>query len=173
MAEIPKVHSDVLSGKPCQNPPVRGASGEATIPLKQGYLLRHHRNFQMKGEQEQAMIKILKGFIEQGWIDPCWSEWASPCFVVPKNVAGEWRLFVDYGDLNSESQHYSYPLPLMDHLLQNQQGKGIFSVLDLKHWYHQMPLVKSTQDATAMLTHLGLLRWKVMPMGLRNGNAQF
>ena len=42
--------------------------------------------------------------------------------------------------------------------LQKQQGKPIFSVLDLKHGYHQMPLAKSSQDATAMSTPLGLLR---------------
>ena len=43
--EILEVYGDVLSGKPCQNPPVRGAFGEATIPLKQGYPPRRHRNF--------------------------------------------------------------------------------------------------------------------------------
>ena len=37
MEEIFKVYGDLLSGKLCQNPPVRGAFGEATIPLKQGY----------------------------------------------------------------------------------------------------------------------------------------
>ena len=44
----------------------------------------------MRGEREQAVIKILKEFIERGWIEPCSSEWASPRFVVPKKVAGEW-----------------------------------------------------------------------------------
>ena len=28
-------------------------------------------------------------------------EWASPCFVVPKKIAGEWRLVVDYRGLNA------------------------------------------------------------------------
>ena len=56
----------VLSGKPCQNPPMRHAFGEATIPLKQGYWPRRHGNFQMKGEREQAMINILKEFIGRG-----------------------------------------------------------------------------------------------------------
>ena len=166
MEEIFKVYGDVLSGKPCQNLPVRGAFGEATIPLKQGYRPRRHRNFQRKGEPEQAMIKMLKEFIEREWIQPCSSEWASPCFVVPEKVAGQWRLVVDYHDVNSESQHYAYTLPLTDNLLQKQEGKRIFSVLNLKHGYHHMPLAKSSQDATAMSNPLGLMRWKVMPMGL-------
>ena len=49
----------------------------------------------------------------------------------------------------------------------------IFSLLDLKHGHHQMPLAKSSQDATAMSTPLGLMRWNMMPMGVKNGNAQF
>ena len=35
MEEILKLDGDVLSGKHCRNPPVRGAFGEAMIPLKQ------------------------------------------------------------------------------------------------------------------------------------------
>ena len=119
------------------------------------------------------MIKILKEFIERGWMEPCSSEWASPCLVVPKKVAVEWKLVADYRDLNSESQPDAYFLPLITNLLQKQQGKPIFSVLDLKHGYHQMPLAKSSQDATAMSIPLGLLRWKVMPMEVKNSNAQF
>ena len=66
MEEIFKVYSELLSGKPCQNPPARGAFVEASIPLKQGYRHRRHRDFRMKGEREQALIKILKEFIERG-----------------------------------------------------------------------------------------------------------
>ena len=88
MEEIFKIYEDVLNGKPCQNAPVRGAFGEATIPLKQGYRPRRQCHFQMKGEREHAMVKMLKEFIERGWIEPCSSEWASPCFGLPKNQEG-------------------------------------------------------------------------------------
>ena len=47
------------------------------------------------------------------------------------------------------------------------------SALALKHGDHRMPLAKSSEDATAMSTPLGLMRWKVMPMGVKNGNTQF
>ena len=119
------------------------------------------------------MIKILKEVIVRRWIELCSSEWASPCFVVPKKVVGEWRLVVEYRDLNSESQHNAYCLPVIDILLQKQQGKRIFSVLDVKHGYHRVPLLKSSQDATTMSNPLALMRWKVMPIGVTNGNAQF
>ena len=66
------------------------------------------------------MMKMLNECIERGWIEPCSSEWTSPCFVFPKKVAGKWRLVVDYRDLNSESEHDASSLPLIDNLLQKQ-----------------------------------------------------
>ena len=35
------------------------------------------------------MAKILREFIDHGCLEPCHSESASPCFIVPKKVAGE------------------------------------------------------------------------------------
>ena len=35
------------------------------------------------------MKKLLKEFIEPGWIDPSDSEWAAPAFMVPKKEKGE------------------------------------------------------------------------------------
>ena len=65
---------------------------------------------------------------------------------------------MDYRDLNLESHHDTYPLPLIDNLLQKQQHIQIFIVLHLRHTYHQMLVAKSSQDATAMSFPLGLMR---------------
>ena len=119
------------------------------------------------------MEKSLRDFIERSWLEPCHSEWASQCFVVPKKVAGEWRLVVDYRGLNAQAQHNSYTLPLIEDMLQKQHRRRIFTVIDLKHGYHQMPLAEESRACTAMSTPLGPLQWKVMPMGVTNGNAAF
>ena len=75
-------------------------------------------------------------------------------------MAREWGLVVDYRDLNPESQHGVYSLPLIDNLPQKQQKRRIFSVVDLKHGYHQMPLKEESRDCTAMSTPIGLMRCK-------------
>ena len=129
--------------------------------------------FALRGERKEAMEKILRDFIQRGWLEPCHSEWASLCFVVPKKVAGEWRLVVDYRGLNAQMQHDSYTLPLIEDMLQKQHRRRIFTVIDLKHGYHQMPLAEESRACTAMSTPLGRLQWKVMPMGVTNGNAAF
>ena len=92
-ARLKQKYGDTFfSGKPVFPPPVRGPYGEAKIRLKQDPRVYRHREFALRGERKEAMEKILRDFIQRGWLEPCHSEWASPCFVVPKKVAGEWRL---------------------------------------------------------------------------------
>ena len=85
----------------------------------------------------------------------------------------EWRLVVDYRGLTAQTQHDSYTLPLIEDMLQKLFRRSIFTVIDLKHSYYQMPLADESRACTAMSTPLGLLQWKVMPMGVATGNAAF
>ena len=80
---------------------------------------------------------------------------------------------MDYRGLNEQTEHDSYLLPLINTILQKQQKKRIFTVLDLKNGYHQMLLHPASRPCTAMSTPLGPMQWKVVPMGAKNGNAAF
>ena len=80
---------------------------------------------------------------------------------------------VEYRGLNEQTEHDSYSLPLIDTILQKQQKKRIFTVFDLKHGYHQMPLQPGSRGCTVMSMPLGPMQWKVVPMGAKNGNAAF
>ena len=163
----------LFSGVANKNPPDRGRFGTAKIKLKPNPKIYRHREYQLQGHRAEAMKKLLAEFIERGWIEPSDSEWASPAFIVPKKEKGEWRLVVDYRGLNEQTEHDSYSLPLIDSILQKQQKKRIFTVLDLKHGYHQMPLHPDSRPCTAMSTPLGPMQWEVVPMGATNGNAAF
>ena len=159
-----------FSGKPVFPPPVHGLCGERKITLKQDPRVYGHPEFPLRDERREAMGRILQEFIDRGWLEPGHSEWASACFIVPKNKAGEWRLVVDYRGLNAKRQHDSYMLPLIEDMLQKQFRRRIFTVIDFKHGYHQMPLA---EESRAMRTPLGPLQWKMIPMHVTNGNAAF
>ena len=64
------------------------------------------------------METIFREVIERGWLEPYHSQWAPLCFVVPKKVAGQWQLVVDYRSLTAQTQHDSYTLPLIEDNLQ-------------------------------------------------------
>ena len=165
----------LFSGVADKKPPDRGrfGFGTARIKLKPNPKIYRHREYQLQGDRAEAMKKLFAEFIERGWIEPSNSEWASPAFIVPEKEKGEWRLVVDYRGLNEQTEHDSYSLPLIDSILQKRQKKRIFTVLDLKHGYHQMALHPDSRPCTAISTPLGPMQWKVVPMGAKNGNAVF
>ena len=127
----------------------------------------------MVGEKADALKEILEEYKQRGWIEPSFSEWGAPAFVVPKKVKGQWRLVVDYRALNQVTEHDAYQLPLIGDMLNRHGNKMVYTVLDMKKGYHQMPLAKSSRPFTAMTTPFGLWQWRVMPMGAKNGNASF
>ena len=95
-----KDYPRLFSGVANKNPPARGRLGTARIQLKPNPKVYQHREYQLQGERAEAMKKLLKEFIERGWIERSDSEWASPAFIVPKKEKGKWRLVVDYRGLN-------------------------------------------------------------------------
>ena len=88
-------------------------------------------------------------------------------------MAGRWRLKVDYRSRNAQIQHDSYTLPLIEDLLQKQFRRRILTVIDLKQGYRQVRLADEFRVCKPMSTTFGGLQWKVMPVGVTNGNAAF
>ena len=118
------------------------------------------------------MQEILRDFINRAWLEPSHSKGASPCFVVPTKEAGEWRLVGEYHQ-KTQTQHNSYTLCPMEDILQKQIRRRKFTVINLKHGYHQMPLVTESHACTARSTPLGPLQCKVMPIGTYQKQCSF
>ena len=49
----------------------------------------------------------------------------------------------------------------------------MFSVLDIKQAYHQVPIAKESQSYLTINTHIGLLAFKRLPNGIHSGPAIF
>ena len=163
----------VFSPEPVRDPPKRGPLGEAEIRLREGARPYHKPPFHITGERLEAMKEMVQALVDCGKIERASSAWCSPAFPVAKKEPGKFRLVVDYRALNEATVPDSNPLPKIDHILQNQGKYQMWSVLDMKDGYHQVPLKAEHRDYTCMSTPLGNFRWKVLVMGLRNGNAIF
>ena len=107
------------------------------------------------------------------------SEWCCAPFTVPKpppadqNTIDGWRMVVDFRNLNAENKTDSHPLPLIEEEIVKRAKGKLFSVLDLRHGFHQMPLAKSSRPLTCMCSPVGPVQWTVMPMGLKNAPSFF
>ena len=62
-------------------------------------------------------------------------EWLANMVMVPKK-GDKWRVCVDYTDLNEPCLKDSFPLPLIDQIIDAVVGHGILSFLDAFFGYH-------------------------------------
>ncbi len=61
-----------------------------------------------------------------------------------------------------------YPLPNMLDFAAKAAGCTVFSKIDLRKGYHQIPVNPADVQKTAITTPFGLFEYKRMPFGLRN-----
>ena len=117
---------------------------------------------------EDAIAEMLDHDI----IEPSSSPWASPITLVPKKDNST-RFCIDYRKLNAETEKNSYPIPLIRDLLDEMGRSKVFSTMDLKSGFWQLPVAEEDQPKTAFRCHLGLFQCKRMPFGLCNAPAVF
>ena len=147
--------------------------GEAEIILKQDAKPIKQRMFQIQGERREAWLELADKYIAQGKWEDGVSPWSSPSFPVAKKEAGNYRLVVDFRAVNEATITDGHPLPLIGDILQKQGNFKMWSVLDMKDGFHQVPLKKEHRHITCMSTPRGTKQWTVLVMGLKNAGAIF
>ena len=100
------------------------------------------------------------------------SPWISN-LVVARRPSGEIRLCVDLREVNKAIIPDKYPLPSQEELMTEFCGSTIFSKLDLRKSYLQIPLHKDSKHLTAFITHDGVFQYKRMPYGLSSAPSAF
>ena len=100
------------------------------------------------------------------------SEWVSNMVVVKKSD-GDIRICCDLSSANKAVVADKFPLPTMEELSRDLAGSKYFSKIDLKGAYLQVRLADSARDLTAMITPIGLYRWKRLPFGLSSAPSAF
>ena len=66
-----------------------------------------------------------------------------------------------------------YPLPNMLDFSSRLKGCRVFSKLDLRKGYHQIPMEEDDIPKMAIITPFGLYEFLRMPFGLRNASMTF
>jgi Reverse transcriptase (RNA-dependent DNA polymerase) len=116
---------------------------------------------------------VIEEYPEHGWIRHSKSPYGSPVLFVRKKDC-TLRMCVDYRGLNEITIRNSYPLPLMEELLDRLHGARYFSKLDLQKGYHQVRVADQDIHKTAFIkTRYGLFEFVVLPFGLCNAPAKF
>ena len=132
----------------------------------------HQHPYRLSPPKRDLATKMIKELIDEGFVVPSNSPWASPIVIVDKKT-GEKRFCVDYRKLNSITKRDVYPLPDIQLALDCLQGAQYFSLLDLKSGYYQIAMDPVDQEKTAFCTQDGLYEFTVMPFGLSCAPATF
>ena len=96
--------------------------------------------------------------------------WASPLHAIRKKD-GTWRVCGDFRRLNAITKSDKFPLPTVTDFNANMAGCRIFSKLDLRRAYHQVPVANKDQEKTTINTTIGLFKFLRSPFGLKNAGS--
>ncbi|KAJ8464738.1 hypothetical protein OPV22_027290 [Ensete ventricosum] len=93
--------------------------------------------------------------------------------VLVKKANGNWRMCIDYTDLNRACPKDCYPLPRIDQLVDATSGHQLLSFMDTFSGYNQIQMAPRDKRNTAFITHNETYCYKVMPFGLKNVGATY
>jgi hypothetical protein len=140
--------------------------------------------------QEVVRGEVIK-LLDAGIIYPISdSKWVSPIHVVPKragvtivqNKEGElvptrvqsgWRVCIDYHKLNTATRKDHFPLPFIDHMVEQLAGHEYYCFLDGYSGYNQVPVDPEDQEKTTFTCPFGTFAYRRMPFGLCNAPVTF
>ena len=98
---------------------------------------------------------------------------AAPIVVVGKKES-EVRVCGDFSvTYNACANVETYPIPQIEDMHSALRGCTVFSVLDMKQAYHQIPTEKESQPYLTIDTHIGRFVFKRLPNGIHSGPAIF
>ena len=162
--------------------------GAHSIPTKKDSPPTYQKQFPLPIEHEKEIKRQVMEWLKIGIIRPCESEYNSSLFLVKKKPPpakpGEvgprpqgFRVVQDLRALNKQTLPSNVRLPEIHECLDRIAGKKptVFSSLDLRSGYFQLPIQKESQEKTAFFcpSQGQQFCFKVTTQGLTSAPASF
>jgi hypothetical protein len=111
---------------------------------------------------------LVAGFIKEVYHP----EWLANTVLVRKNN-NEWRMCVDYTDLNIHYPKAPFGLPHIDEVIGSIASYELLSFLDCYSGYHQISLREEDQIKTSFITPFGAYCYTTMSFWLKNTGVTY
>ena len=128
--------------------------------------------FQFKEQYDEAIKEMLR----DGIIETANGAWGAPVVLVKRQQADgsiKVRFCVDFRRLNAVTIKDSYPLPHLFEQLSLLGGRTMYTSLDLKNAFWNIPLKSEHRHYTGFCTPDGFYQFLRMPFGLCNSPPTF
>ncbi|XP_019462945.1 PREDICTED: uncharacterized protein LOC109361868 [Lupinus angustifolius] len=143
------------------------------LTIKQGAKPVAQRRRKMgTGRTKEVALKVAE-LLEAGFVcEITYTTWLVNVVLV-KKPSGKWQMCIEYTDLNKVCPKSPYPLPNIDHLVDNSSGYQYLSFMDAYSGYNQIPMYPPDQEKTTFIIDQTAYCYTVMPFGLKNAWATY
>jgi hypothetical protein len=121
----------------------------------------------VKDRKVVIKVEIIK-LLASRFIRDC----KNPVWLVPKKI-GQWRMCIDYTDLNRHYPKDPFPLPRIDQVVDSTSGSVLLCFLYCYSGYHYIALKVSDQDKTTFITPHDIYCYTTMTFGLKNTGVTY
>ena len=103
-------------------------------------------------ERDVIINEEVKNLLDAGFIrEVQYPEWLANIVVVKKK-SGNWRVCIDFTDLNKSCPKDPFPLPHIDKLVDSTAGHQLMSFMDAFSGYNQILMHPEDQEKTSFMT---------------------
>jgi hypothetical protein len=133
---------------------------------------QHLRRF--ADDRRDAIKKELAKLLAAGFIKEVFHpEWLTNPVLIHKKNSDEWKMCVDYTDLDKHCPKDPFGLPRIDQVTDSTAGCDLLYFLDCYSGYHQIAIKEEDQDKTAFITLFGAYCYTTMSFRLKNAGATY
>jgi len=142
------------------------------IDLKETFKPRKGRIYPLSKDKRKEVQKFVEDKLRKGYIRPSKSPQMSPVFFVGKKD-GSKRMVMNYHNLNDQTVKNNYLLPLIIDLIDNIEGKKIFTKIDLRWGFNNVRIKEGDEWKGAFTTYVGSFEPTVIFFEITNSLATF
>jgi hypothetical protein len=123
--------------------------------------------------QKDVIKKEIARLLDASFIKEVYHpDWLTNPVLVPKKNK-DWRMCVDYTDLNKACKKDPFRLPRIDQVVDSTTSCSLLSFLNCYSGYHLIPLKEEDQIKRSFITLFGAFYYTTMPFGLKSVGATY
>ncbi|GKC79347.1 reverse transcriptase domain-containing protein [Tanacetum coccineum] len=146
---------------------------EHKLNIREGCLPVRQKKRRQAPERNKAIHKEVEKLVNAGIIKEVhYHSWLSNPVMVKKHD-DNWRMCVDFKDLNKAYPKDGYPLPEIDWKVESLCGYPFKCFLDAYKGYHQIKMAEKDEEKTTFITSQRIFCYTKMPFGLKNAGATY
>jgi hypothetical protein len=125
-------------------------------------------------DRRDAIKKELAKLLATGFIREIFHpEWLANLVLVRKKNSNEWRMCVEYTDLNKHCPKDPFGLLRIDQVINSTAGCDLLFFLDCYFGYHQIAIKEEDQEKTVFITPFRVYCYTTMSFELMNASATY